>query len=206
MRIILLFLVLLTSFSNIAKSDDISSEDLARHFQITTWATTLNLSPGNYDVSLFEIIDGKLSEKSLAAIDDISPSSVGSLTDSVRVVLMVSDTTQSELADHGKQMDAEHKMRYSFFVGDCGLWRYTHKIPLTHKVQLPKGIGEGDYVLGGQPAGINLPSFQQPTPFDFKSGIVLRIIKRKNANKARQGTAGRSPVCFMAFPPAVPAR
>jgi len=33
-----------------------------------------------------------------------------------------------------------------------------------------------------------------------------KLIGKPTANKASQGTAGRSPVCFKAFPPAVPAR
>jgi hypothetical protein len=38
----------------------------------------------------------------------------------------------------------------------------------------------------------------------MKTIPIPKQMKNK-ANKARQGTAGRSVVCFMAFPPAVPA-
>jgi hypothetical protein len=149
-------------------------------YDINAWSTTLNLPPGKYDLSLYEIIDGKLSDKPFGAILDVSASSAGSPSDSVRLVLMISPTNQTDLAARRKQMDPEYKMRYSFFVGDCGVFRFTHSLHLENRVDLQKAIGEGDYLLGGVPASGSFPSYLHPSASDVSEGVILRISKSKN--------------------------
>ena len=155
------FLVPLLTFAVLSAgaARGVTPDELAAYLGISSWHTTVDLPPGSFSVQICEFADGEVKGAELVSLPDLAKHPENGLT-----ILS------------GSQ-EGKYRFELVGWSGSHGVPTVTPTLARTILPRLPEKIGEGDFVLFGQP----LEGKSVPEPNDLRSysrGFLLRIKKR----------------------------
>lgn len=162
MKTIYITAILLLGVPTISRSEDLTAQELSKHFGISSWQTHIDLPPGTFTVSLSEVVEGKITGMVLEGIRGPSDDTHGQ-----RLAIMASPTpqgTQLSVVMGGVSINNIHLKKKP-------------QIPINGSCALPNKIGFGTYVLGGQFILHDGVAIFSNEASDLKLGLILNIAK-----------------------------
>lgn len=157
----ILFATLLAACSMPASSaEPLTATELAKHFGISHWKSTIDLAPGSFSVAVAEITDGKVHPVFLGGI-------TGPATDRDGQTLAVMASTEAD----GTYV--------SVSIGSSSMnnraVRAKLRVPILHGRGLPEKLAAGHYVIGGEYVTRNGTATVSGKAEDVKKGLLLII-------------------------------
>jgi len=150
-------IVLFTLLALSLKASAVTSDELARYLGVSSWTTTVFLEGGSYVVEVYEIKDGKVDHRLLEGMKEWSPKGATGVT------VMI--------GPEGKSYRVVVDYQRGTTVGATST--FETRFGSSMSPSLPEKIGEGDYILMGEPKapGKGLNSDIS----DYARGFLLRV-------------------------------
>ena len=165
-----LFFAIALSWELSLAAESPTVSDLARHLQIRSWSTKVDVPAGTFGAAVLQVRDGKVINTAVGGIKGPCDDSDGQ-----RLVIfadtLAKGTTVTLILGASSITNRDAAIK--------------PQIDLTGAIGLPSSVTVGTYVLGGQFRTEGGSIVASRDPEDLVSGLVLRIYR----DEAEQGAA-----------------